>query len=309
MSNQNPPSQGPQQHDPQQNDPQLQDSQYQGPQYQAPKYQGPQDSGYQHAGQSQSSGTSGNSGSSGTYGATPYGTGSTTPNGPSPATPSYNGAPQYARPPQYQRPGDQQPQYMPASGPGVGSPYSPPPAPAKGKPPLWVGIVITCLAPLVAVVGIILAFVIGQSQLTQEIADAQPGISHELTGGTVHTLMAPQSDAVLASDCSIYNPDYDSVPITTGYGTTETRPDGEVYAEVGEFTTDQDGTYRILCSTSMDTVALEGNGYLSIGLGSLAAVLIAGLIGVVGIALIIVNRVTASRARRATMQQASYPHY
>lgn len=240
---------------------------------------------------------------------------------PPPRNPEYQGAPQYSGPPQYQRPAPQQPQYqqpqyqgqlyqapqyMQGTGGQQPSPYAPPPAPAKGKPPLWLGIVVTCLAPVLAVVGLILAFVIGQQQLDQEIADADPGITHELRAGTLYTLYTPEDDAVLASGCTVVNPDFDQVTLIPSSATTQTDPDGVVYRETGEFTTDQEGTYRILCDGSFDTVAIAGDGFVTMGLGGVVAVLAALGLGTLGIVLIVANRITAARARRATTPYGPY---
>lgn len=235
---------------------------------------------------------------------------------PPPQNPERQGAPQYSGPAQYQRPAPQQPQYQgqpyqrPHSMYGAGgqppSPYALPPAPAKGKPPLWLGIVVTCLAPVLAVAGLILAFVIGQQQLDREMAEADPGIAQELRAGTLYTLYTPEEDAVAASGCSVVNPNFEPVTLIPSSTTTQADPDGVVYQETGEFTTDQAGTYRILCDGSFDTVALAGDGFVTVGLGALASIL-AGLgLGAVGIVLIVINRITAARARRASTPYGPY---
>lgn len=233
------------------------------------------------------------------------------------------GPPQYQRPPAYQRPGPQGPTYQQPSyeqphhqsnGPGYQQPAYPPPnghggfglnrpsgmppAPVRGKPPLWSGIVVLCLAPLVFAVGLIIAFVVGAQQLNQEFADSATGLSHELDGGTMHTLYAPEDDATLASDCTIFAPDFSSVSVSPAYNPDQRDKDGVTYSEVGEFTTTDDGTYRITCRGTSSVAVIEGNGYVTIGLGLIASILISIVIGIVGIAMIVINRVTASRARR-----------
>ncbi|KAA9394341.1 hypothetical protein FCK90_07670 [Kocuria coralli] len=231
--------------------------------------------------------------------------------------PSYTGAPKYERPvyqpPQYQgappyQAGPNGSAHYPAHGSGqynqpYQDPYSPPPARAKGSPPLWVGILVTCLGPVLGVIGIVLSFVFGVQQLDREMREAQPGSVHELSADVTHTLYAPSGDAISAAGCSIYGPDFEAITLTGTSSPTELSRDGESYVEVGEFTTTSSGTYRTTCPGSSDLVAIEGNGYLTLGLGVIGSLLIGGITCVIGIVLIIVNRVTASRRRQSYWPQ------
>lgn len=238
---------------------------------------------------------------------------------PPPNGSEYQGAPQYSPPPQYQRPTSQQPHHQgqPYPGPqhfqGPGgsqpSPYAPPPAPVKGKPPLWLGIVVLCLAPVLAVLGLVVAIVIGQQQMDQEISESIPGTAHQLEANTIYTLYAPEDDGVQASGCTVLNPERDQITLSPNATTTQTDPDGVTYQEIGEFTTDQAGSYLTLCAGSFDTVVLAGTGFVTMGLGLILAILVGLGLGAVGIVLIVINRVTAARARRQNTPPGAYPTY
>lgn len=222
----------------------------------------------------------------------------------------YQGAPQYVRPPAYDRsayytPGSSYGPSAPANGtppyPSAGGPNGSWPAqgPVKGSPPLWVGILALALSPVLAVGGIILSLVFGSQELDRELAAAQPGVTEELDASTMHTLYAPAGESVVASDCQVYGPEYDPIYVSDSYSTSTEERAGESYQEIGEFTTTDAGRYRVSCEGSSDLLAIEGNGYVWIGLGSLFSVLGAGVLGVLGVVLIVVNRISASRRRQS----------
>ncbi|MDO4253712.1 MAG: hypothetical protein Q4C81_00965 [Kocuria sp.] len=175
--------------------------------------------------------------------------------------------------------------------------YTPPPAPVAGTPRLWVGIVVLCLAPVAAVVGVVLGILQEQHRVRDDLASAEPGLTHELHAGQHHTLYAPQSDGATFDTCSIHGPDDAPVPIAPSSGNAQTTPDGREYTDIADFTTTQSGPHHLFCDNSFDTVAVETPDstttlmllpYGAVGL------LIAGA----GATLIVLNRLSISRRRR-----------
>lgn len=225
---------------------------------------------------------------------------------------SPNGAPQYQRP-VYQRPQSGQGSYGGQPGysapnaynqgqyNGAGrnhfNPYNAPPPRVKGRPPLWLGIVTACLAPVIGVICLIAAFVVGYQQLDREMSDAVPGVTQELEAGTLHGLYVPSDTGVQASDCQIYSPSLGTPALSPSTSGTTLSRHGVEYTEIAEFTTSESGTYRTVCVGSSDTIAIRGDGFIVIGLGLFGSFLIGGFVLVIGIVLIVINRVSASRRR------------
>lgn len=209
------------------------------------------------------------------------------------------------------------PQYRPAGG-GSGSGSSPQFTPSggyqggsygssqgsrptgKGKPPLWMGLVSLGLGVLLGIIAIIVFFtsIVGGAN---DIADTPSGTTRTLEADTEYYVFATTTDSV--DECSIYTPEFDTLELETSGADQTATTDGEEFSLLGTFETKEAGEYRLSCSpyVSNDSVyitdvgvgGMVGGAFAGIGLG-----LLGGLLFIVGIILIIVNRVSASKNGR-----------
>lgn len=173
----------------------------------------------------------------------------------------------------------------------------------KGTPPLWLGITLAVAGPLLGILMLVIS-VVAVSGTVQEMADAQ--------SGTTQTLEAEQSYWVLSGDpavsdatCSVYDAQANSIPFeaNTSTATTTSTDSGQSATVLGTFTSTDAGEYDIYCSgvASSDLYVAQADvgGLVGGAVGILGGILLGGLLFLVGIVLIIINRVTASRRRRA----------
>lgn len=188
------------------------------------------------------------------------------------------------------------PQYRPAGGgSSQGSRTE-----GKGKPPLWMGLVSLGLGVLLGIIAIIVFFtsIVGGAH---DIADTPSGTTRTLEADTEYYVFATTTDSV--DECSIYTPEFDTLELETSGADQTATTDGEEFSLLGTFETKEAGEYRLSCSpyVSNDSVyitdvgvgGMVGGAFAGIGLG-----LLGGLLFIVGIILIIVNRVSASKNRR-----------
>lgn len=207
--------------------------------------------------------------------------------------------------PQYTPAGGGMPQYTPAGG-GAGyggSPYSSPQQGGrrgKGRPPLWIGLVTLGLSLLVGLAAIIV-FVMSLGSLGA-ITDSPSGDEQTLQADTEYHVYSSSASSV--EDCTVYSPGFDSIDFTpTSPGTSQTATvDGEELSQLGTFTTAEEGAYRLSCTPYVDAqdvyVSDVGvGGALGGAAASIGLALLGGLLFVVGLILIIVNRVSASKNR------------
>ena len=199
--------------------------------------------------------------------------------------------------PQYRPAGGGSPQFTPAGGYQGGSQGSRPKG--KGKPPLWVGIVSLVLGIVLGGIAIIVFFVTIFGAVSS-IADTPSGSTRTLEAETEYYVFS--DDVTSVDSCSIYSPEFNTLELDTE-GVNQTAESGdETFTLLGTFTTEEAGEYRVSCSpfVSEDSMYISDAGIGGAVGGSLAAVglgLLGGLLFVVGIVLIIVNRVTASKNR------------
>lgn len=169
----------------------------------------------------------------------------------------------------------------------------------KGKPPLWVGLASLGLGLLLGIIAIIvfLTSVVGGAN---SIAETPSGTTRTLEADTTYYVFSTEATSV--DECTIYTPDFDSKDLETS-GTDQTATsEGETFSMLGTFETEEAGEHRLSCSpyVSSDSVYITdvgvggmlGGAFAGLGLG-----LLGGLLFVLGIILIIVNRVTASKNR------------
>ena len=203
--------------------------------------------------------------------------------------------------PQYRPAGGGTPQFTPAGGHQGGYQASPQGGgrKGKGKPPLWVGLVSLGLGVLLGIVGIVVFFatVVGGAS---SIAETPSGTTRTLEADTDYFVFSTSTSSV--DECTIYTPEFDSMSLEIS-GTDQTATsDGETFSMLGSFETSEAGEYRLSCSpyvassdvyiTDVGVGGMLGGAFAGIGIG-----LLGGLLFIVGIVLIIVNRVTASKNR------------
>lgn len=141
------------------------------------------------------------------------------------------------------------------------------------------------------------------SGTVREMADAEPGRTHTLAADQDYWIMSGDGSTSQGS-CSVYDPNINSVPVNVNPNTSaSTTLEDQTWNMVGTFTSTDAGEYSVYCSdlSSSSTYVVEANmgGIVGGVLGILGAILLGGLLFLVGVVLIIVNRVTASRRRRA----------
>lgn len=169
----------------------------------------------------------------------------------------------------------------------------------KGKPPLWMGLVSLGLGLLLGVIAIIVFFVTIFGAVNS-IADTPSGANRTLEADTEYYVFS--DDATSVDSCDIFSPEFNTLELETE-GTNQTAESGdETFTLLGTFETEEAGEYRISCSpyVSGDSIYVSDAGIGGAVGGSLAAVglgLLGGLLFIVGIVLIIVNRVSASKNR------------
>lgn len=195
--------------------------------------------------------------------------------------------------PQYQ-PATNQGSYQPQGGPGTGQKI-------KGKPPLWLGIALAIAGPVIGILALIVSLVAVGSAVS-DFTNAEAGSSHTLEADQTYWI-ASGDGSTSVSNCSVFGPGSSSIDVNTNPSTnTSAEANGESWNIVGEFTSDEAGDYSVYCSGLLptDTYVVEANAAGIVGgvLGLIGGILVGGLIFLVGIVLIIINRVTASRRRR-----------
>lgn len=153
------------------------------------------------------------------------------------------------------------------------------------------------LAPTVAALGVLTALLIGERELSQEFSKAVAAEEQELTANTSYTLYTPESDHVTPSECTVRDPRGHSLELTRGYGTTQTTPDETAFTDTAVFTTQESGTHTVSCENSFETVVITASGYSTIRSASFVSVAAALIIGCVGIALIVLNRISVARRK------------
>lgn len=220
-------------------------------------------------------------------------------------------APQYGQQPaagQYPPAGQQSysstPQYQPAAGQG-GYPQQNPGQSGqkvKGTPPLWLGIVVTIAGPVIGILALIISLV-SLGSTVSEYAEAQPGSTHTLEADQDYWIVSGDGSTTVSS-CTVSGPDAGTVDVNVNPSTSASAQTGDTDMNlVATFTSGEAGDYNVYCSglMSTDTYVIEANlgGIMAGAMGIVGGLLVGGLIFVVGIVLIIINRVTASRRRRA----------
>lgn len=230
--------------------------------------------------------------------------------------------PQY-NPPAYQQPSYQQPAYQQPSGPqgnqqapgsqqGYGQAYGGAnqtggyqpqggPKKIKGTPPLWLGITLTIAGPVIGILALIISLV-ALAGTVSEMTDAQSGSSQTLEANTDYWILAGDGSTSVSS-CSVYGPDSSAIDVNVSPNSEASAQSGSTEVTmVATFTSEEAGDYSVYCDgiLSSDIYVAEANlgGILGGTFGLIGGILIGGLIFLIGITLIIINRVTASRRRR-----------
>ncbi|NKE08456.1 MULTISPECIES: hypothetical protein [Kocuria] len=175
----------------------------------------------------------------------------------------------------------------------------------KGTPPLWLGITLAVAGPLLGILLLVIS-VVSMAGTAQDMANAESGSTHTLEAEQSYWVMSadPTVSSGSAGSCSIYDPQTNSIEFeATETSTSASSDDGQSVTVLGTFTSADAGEYDIYCSglASSDLYVAKANisGLVGGAVGILGGILLGGLLFLVGIVLIIVNRVTASRRRRA----------
>ena len=231
---------------------------------------------------------------------------------PSYGAPSFGGSPsgasgqqaQSSGAPQYRPAGGGTPQYTPAGG-QYGTQYGGHQQggtgrKGRGRPPLWVGLTSLLLGLTLGLIAIIVFFasVVGS---VGSIANAPSGTQQVLDDGTRYYVYSTGTDPV--DRCTVYTPGYDSMELELSDDSGQTMTDDDqTFRMLGSFTTEEEGQYRVSCMpyvaddemriSDAGVGGMVGGTLASIGLGTLG-----GLLFLLGLILIIVNRVTASKSR------------
>lgn len=172
----------------------------------------------------------------------------------------------------------------------------------KGTPPLWLGITLAVLGPVLGLIMIIVSFVTLGGTVT-DFANAPSGSTQSLEADTDYWIMSGDGTTFVSS-CSVYDPESNSIDVdVTPSSSASTETQDSSMNLVGTFTSQDAGDYSVYCSdlAGSDTYVVEGNigGILGGAAGIIGGILLGLLLLVIGIVLIIINRVTASRRRRA----------
>lgn len=215
--------------------------------------------------------------------------------------PSY-GAPSYGSPsPPGQPDQNGTPQYRPAGGQyGGGHQQGGTGRKGKGRPPLWVGLVSLGLGLLLGVIAIIV-FITSIVGAVGDVADTPSGAEQALEEDTEYFVFSTGTDSV--DECTVYTPQYDSIDLEMSGNMDQTVTDNDqTFRLVGTFTTQEEGDYSVSCSPYVadDEMHISDAGIGGAVGGTLASVglgLLGGLLFILGIILIIVNRVSASKNR------------
>lgn len=171
----------------------------------------------------------------------------------------------------------------------------------KGTPPLWLGITLAVAGPLLGIIILIIS-VLGLGSTVNNIAESTPGSSQTLEADQDYWIMSDAGTSQVDS-CSVYDPSSNSIAVNSDPSTSaSTESNGQSWELVGTFTSTDAGDYSVYCSglqtSNTYVVPAAMGGILGGVFGIIGGILLGGLLFLVGIVLIIINRVTASRRRR-----------
>lgn len=164
----------------------------------------------------------------------------------------------------------------------------------RGRPPLWVGLGLLGLGAVALVIGVVVVFTSIAGGITQ-VAGARPDAQQRLEAGTEYTIYTDSTRD--AGPCTVFDPDFDIIDVRTADGRRTVTYEDRTYRQLGSFTTTDAGSYQISCEGvpggELRVSEVNVGEILRGALGGAIALLLGGLLVVVGIILVIVHRVTA----------------
>lgn len=166
----------------------------------------------------------------------------------------------------------------------------------RGRPPLWVGLGLLGLGAVAFVIGLIvmLSSIVGG---VAQVAEARPAAEQRLEAGTEYSIFTDSMQD--AGPCTVFDPDFDIIDVESPAGRRTVTSEDRTFLQLGSFTATDAGSYQVSCDGvhggELYVTDVHVGGILRDALGGVIALLLGGLLVVVGIILVIVNRVTARR--------------